>query len=302
MTSVIQARLAPMLHDERREEAHDWFPTSPCSCGCLAGDHATANFAVVTTRCVRLTSVLVAAPAFFAVRSVLPASEKRRWQRLFSKTLLSAFGVSVSITDRRGGIDAGSRSGLVVANHISWLDPLVISTITSAAFVARADLAQWPAIGTLARWASIIPLRRESLRDLPGAVQNVSDRLRRGDRVAIFPEGTTWCGRSWGRLRPAFFQSALDADVPIHPIHVRYVDGTGRMTTTPSFVGEDGIAQSIWRVLTQRHVTVEVTLLAPELAVGDRRILAQRCERTLRSAEMQSWTASFAHDAERAVA
>ncbi|WP_149359057.1 lysophospholipid acyltransferase family protein [Lolliginicoccus suaedae] len=264
---------------------HHWYPSSPCGCGCLPPERETVPAPVLAGRCIRLALALASAPVLLGARPWLPGRAKGIWQRAFSRQLLGALGITVRVHDRRGGLEQGRAQGLIVSNHISWLDPLVISTTVSASFVARADLVEWPVIGSMARWARTIPVRRESLRDLPQALDLVTERLRRGERVAVFPEGTTWCGRSWGRLRPAFFQSAIDAGAWVHPVHVRYLTSDGETTTVPSFVGDDGLAASIGRVLSQRSLVVELTLLAPELAVGDRKLLAQRCDRSLRSAE-----------------
>lgn len=77
--------------------------------------------------------------------------------------------------------------------------------------------------------------------------------------MIAFPEGTTWCGRAFGRFRPALFQSAIDAQRPVLPLSVDYLDAAGDGTTVPAFVGADTIGASMRRVLRARGLRVRVT-------------------------------------------
>ena len=100
--------------------------------------------------------------------------------------------------------------------------------------------------------------------------------------VGAFPEGTTWCGLASGRYRPAVFQAAVDARVPVQPVALRFSAG-GRPTTAAAFVGEATLLESVLAVARVRDLVVELSLL-PEMdaaAVGDRRELARRTERAV---------------------
>ena len=68
----------------------------------------------------------------------------------------------------------------------------------------------------------VIPIERASLRRLPDVVDAVADRLRAGQTVVAFPEGTTWCGLAYGPFRPAMFQAAIDAGRPVQPLRLSY--------------------------------------------------------------------------------
>lgn len=128
---------------------------------------------------------------------------------------------------------------LVVAGHIGWSDVVVLAAVQPLSFVARADLIDWPMLGKLAELMRIIPIERERLRALPGVVAQIAERLAAGERVAAFPEGTTWCGRAYGKLRPALFQAAVDTGTPVQPIRLRYLDAHGEPCTATGFVGDD---------------------------------------------------------------
>ncbi|MFE3452027.1 lysophospholipid acyltransferase family protein [Nonomuraea sp. NPDC059194] len=172
---------------------------------------------------------------------------------------------------------------LVVANHISWLDPLVVASTMPCRLVAKSEVSTWPVVGGLAAGSGALPIVRDSLLDLPGAVARIADALRSGETVAAFPEGTTWCGRGSGTFRPAVFQAAVDAGVSVTPVAIAYREADGPRTTAPAYVGDDTLAASLLRVIAVRRLVVEVTVLPPVNA-ADRRELAGLAEAAVASA------------------
>ncbi|GAB2638753.1 hypothetical protein GCM10027088_13440 [Nocardia goodfellowii] len=161
-----------------------------------------------------------------------------------------------------------------------------MAAVQPLGFVARADMLDWPLLGGLAKRLRVIPIERERLRELPGVVDQLGARLAAGDRVAVFPEGTTWCGRAYGRMRPALFQAAVDTGTFVQPVRLRYLDQHGSQCTVPGFVGDDTFADSAKRVLRSRGMVAEVVLLPQEYPGLDRRDLARRCEHAVRGTEL----------------
>lgn len=155
------------------------------------------------------------------------------------------------------------RSGpsLVVANHVSWLDVLVLAAAAPMLPVAKSDVRGWPLIGTVASRVGALFVRRDRWRDLPDAVQQVTAALRRGHRVQVFPESTTRCGTALNPFRHAAFQAAVDAAVVISPVALGYRDRAGRPTSAAAFVGADSLLTSLWRTLRAGPLTVRVQWL-----------------------------------------
>jgi 1-acyl-sn-glycerol-3-phosphate acyltransferase len=174
---------------------------------------------------------------------------------------------------------------LIVAGHIGWTDVVALAAVQPLGFVARADMVDWPVLGGLAKLMRVIPIERERLRELPGVVARLGERLAAGDRVAVFPEGTTWCGRAYGTLRPALFQAAVDTGASVQPVRLRYVNSDGTQCTVPGFVGADTFGSSAKRVLRSKGMVVEVVLEPLEYPGLDRRDLARRCELAVRGTE-----------------
>lgn len=121
----------------------------------------------------------------------------------------------------------------------------------------------WPIVGTLAACGSVLFIDRDRLSTLPGVVEDLAAALRSGESVAAFPVGTTWCGREMGRFRPAVFQAALDAGVPVRPVALRFAEGAGEravLSTRPSYVGDDTLLASLLRIVATRDLVAEVTV------------------------------------------
>ncbi|MFC9894395.1 lysophospholipid acyltransferase family protein [Nocardia sp. NPDC127579] len=267
------------------QAVHAWMPSSPCGPGCV--DTATeVGTARVFGRVLGAAGLLVSYP-------LLNGATPRRWreglQRRYAHAVLDCLGIELRIVDERPQPQRGyaepGRGVLIVAGHVSWADIVVMAAVQPLGFVARADMLDWPVLGGLAERLRVIPIERERLRELPGVVDELGARLAAGDRIAAFPEGTTWCGRAYGRMRPALFQAAVDTGTAVQPIRLRYLDQNEKQCTTPGFVGEDTFGDSVKRVLRSRGLVAEVVLLPQEAPGLDRRDLARRCEHAVRGAD-----------------
>jgi len=223
-----------------------WLPRSMCDAHCLDAAprvgpvHAAAR--LVAGAAVILLALL-AVPLLAVAPALLP--------RFFARTLLRAFGVRHALHGR-----VPRRGALIVANHVSWLDVLVLFAHTPASLLAKHEVADWPVIGWLARAVGTVFVDRSRPRELPATVGAVAGALRAGRSVAVFPEGTTWCGRTGGRFRPAVFQAAIDAGAPVAPVTLRFGLADGSGTTIAAYIGDDTLLASVLRVVSARGLVV----------------------------------------------
>ncbi|WP_328809646.1 lysophospholipid acyltransferase family protein [Rhodococcus sp. NBC_00294] len=259
---------------------HAWMPASPCGTGCHPAVSATVGTARVVVRCVLVAVLLAVVPLLLAGR-VLPAGGRGATARAGARGLLGALGVRVTLVGDRTAEPTGVGT-LVVANHVSWTDVLVLAACFPCRFVARADLVDWPVLGLLARIVRVVPIARERLRSLPGTVDEVTEALRSGATVVVFPEGTTWCGTAYGSFRPALFQAAIDAGAVVRPIAVTYRDVDHRPTTATAFVGDETIGESMSRILRLKGVRAAVRVCEDIAPIDDRRLLARSAELAVR--------------------
>ncbi|MFD6227484.1 lysophospholipid acyltransferase family protein [Streptomyces sp. NPDC060232] len=257
-----------------------WLPTSPCTPEACAGHEGRT--ASVPHAVLRLTGavalVLLGILGAPPVR-LLPAGPRHAVVRAWSAVLVRAFGIRTTVHGR-----PGRRGGrLLVANHISWLDVLLVAAVMPCRMLAKSDIRAWPVLGRLAGRAGTLFIERDRIRALPATVTTMTRALLAGDRVAVFPEGSTWCGRAQGAFRRAAFQSALDAKVPVQPVHLAYLRPDGSPAGAPAFVGDDPLTASLWRIARARGIRAEVTLL-PRIPPGrhtDRRGLAAAAQRAV---------------------
>ncbi|WP_067692456.1 lysophospholipid acyltransferase family protein [Nocardia jejuensis] len=285
-------------------------PSSPCGPECV-DTTAEAGDLRVAARVLGLAGVVASFPL---VHFATPRRRRAALHARYARALLACCGIRVRIVDNMVAADPASgekpkaRSGfgesanagvLVVAGHIGWTDVIALSAVEPLGFVARADLIDWPVLGAVARKVRVIPIERERLRQLPAVVRQIATRLSAGERVAIFPEGTTWCGRGYGRMRPALFQAAIDTGTPVQPLQLRYVDRHGELSTVPGFVGNDSMADSIGRILRSKGVVAEIVLQPLEQPGTDRHELARRCERAVRGDSTNRAFAGLVHRLEQ---
>lgn len=162
---------------------------------------------------------------------------------------------------------------LMVCNHISWLDIVVIHATRHCRFVSKSELREWPLIGTLATGAGTLYIERENRKDAMRMVKEMARALKAGDVLAVFPEGTTGDGIGMLPFHANLIQSAIEADAPVQPLALQFVDAqTNAISMAARFVGDDTLVGSIWRMLNSTGLKAIVNFGEIEVADGrDRR-------------------------------
>ena len=204
----------------------------------------------------------------FVFPRLTPAECEARVQA-WSCRVLSALGVELRVS----GTPPVAGPLLLVANHISWLDILVMHAARHCRFVSKADVRHWPLIGTMATGAGTLYIERESRRDALRVVHHMAESLRSGDIVAVFPEGTTSAGPGVLPFHANLIQAAISADSAVLPVAIDYVDVRGgARSASASYVDEDTLLSSLWRTLTGPRIAAVVAFGEPQRRDGrDRR-------------------------------
>ncbi|RLJ63500.1 lysophospholipid acyltransferase family protein [Sulfurisoma sediminicola] len=196
---------------------------------------------------------------------------KRRW----SARLLRCLGVELRAV-------GGDPQGLLVANHISFLDIFVINAVKPVAFVSKDDVRRWPLIGWLAARTDTIFLERGSRAAAQHARGRIVERLRDGRRVAVFPEGTTTRGDRVLPFHGALFQAAIDAGAPVTPLALRYTSRNGRRNDAPAYIDAITLWQCLRAIATAEGLAAQIEVLTPlPPLVADRRHLAAHAHRAI---------------------
>lgn len=183
-----------------------------------------------------------------------PARREARVQS-WSREFLALWGVELRVI----GEPVVLGPALMVCNHISWLDILVLHAVRHCRFVAKSGIRRWPVIGMLAHSAGTLFIERERRSDARRMVHDMSAALQAGDVLAVFPEGTTGAGEGLLPFHANLLESALRANAPVQPVYLQFMQkGQGRISHAADYVGDDTLMASIWRLL--RAPAIEAVL------------------------------------------
>lgn len=211
----------------------------------------------------------------------LEQSEKEIQVQVWSQTVLRAMGITLVVH----GAPVVSGPALLVANHLSWLDIVVMHAARHCRFISKSDIKRWPLIGRMAGGAGTLFIERASKRDAHRVVHQMAERLAQGDVLAVFPEGTTGDGISLKPFHANLLQAAVSADAPVQPLALRFVDAdTGQTSFAPRYIDDDALLVSVWQTLGVKNLRVDVVF-------GE----LQRCDGRSR----RSWAADLQQEVDR---
>lgn len=194
---------------------------------------------------------------------------KRRFDQFmiswWSGTLVRLFGFRIRAfgTPLPGAV-------MYVANHVSWLDIELMHSQRAISFVAKSEIAKWPLVGWLATRAGTIYHRRGNSDSMTAVMGRVVERLRDGQPVGIFPEGGTGRGDHVRTFHARIFQAALDAQVPVQPVALRY-GRDGRQDPSMPFGQNESFFANMLRILGNPGMNAEVHFLETVEATPDAR-------------------------------
>ena len=229
----------------------------------------------------RLLGLLLHAVAGFGTVLVVfprlsqPARERRveRW----AAGMLARLRVEL----RRQGQPAAAGPALIVANHISWLDILVLHAAGYCRFISKAEVRHWPLLGRMASAAGTLYIERAARRDALRVIHQMAEAFARGEVLAAFPEGTTSDGTRMLAFHANLMQAALAQQTPVQPAGLRYLEaGSGAASRAPCYVDDEPLLTSLWRTLSAPPLLAVLTFGAPQTAgERDRRRFAADLQR-----------------------
>lgn len=190
----------------------------------------------------------------------------------WARACIRVMGVTVNVRNA-----APHGPFLLVANHLSYVDVLVLASLLDCTFIAKSEVADWPVVGRLCRAVNTIFVDRNNRRDLLRLMESVESFLQRGLGVVLFPEGTS----SGGELLP-FKSSALELAarqrIPVHYAGIRYEvePEDGPVAETICWWGSMTFAGHFFRLLQVRRFEANVIFGATPILEGDRRVLAAK--------------------------
>lgn len=148
-----------------------------------------------------------------------------------------------------GARGAGPR--LLVANHVSWIDILVLNSREQLCFLAKREVAGWPVVSAIAEAYGTVFVDRNRRRTIPAANRGLADRMGRGQSVLLFPEGTTHDGTRRGRFLTSHFAVPRDRMAGPRAAPSCAVQGAALAYSDPAaaWVGDAGLLPHLWTIL-----------------------------------------------------
>jgi 1-acyl-sn-glycerol-3-phosphate acyltransferase len=177
---------------------------------------------------------------------------------------------------------------MVVSNHCSYLDILVLNALGDVYFTPKSDIRKWPLVGWITSMFGSIYVDRAAGRS-HSAMAKVKAALKEGKRICVFPEATTNNGRELKPFKSAFFALAEQWDeaspLAIQPVSIKYESYRGspldeRTWPKVAWYGDATLVPHIWQVVTGAPIDVEI-ICHPPISVREgeaRKQLAARAE------------------------
>jgi 1-acyl-sn-glycerol-3-phosphate acyltransferase len=234
--------------------------------------------------------VAVTVPAFLSALVARGLFARRpqarvRWQgrafQWWSRSLCRVLGVRVRVSG-----PPPAPPFLLVANHTSYLDILVLGTRVPCVFVAKAEIDGWPVFGALCRSVNTIFVDRTSKRDLTRVIAQMEAMLAAGQGVVIFPEGTSSAGHEVLPFRSSLLELPARIDRPVHWAALSYAvpAGSPPVHLAVTWWGDMPLGTHLWELAKLDHVEASLTFGPAPAAHGDRKQLADTLWRAIAGA------------------
>jgi 1-acyl-sn-glycerol-3-phosphate acyltransferase len=239
---------------------------------------------VAWTRATGVALVILGTGASLAAGSLLlifaPRSRRRFRERLFGaacRRVLALLRAEVRVAG-----PPPEPPFLLVTNHLSYVDVLVLASRLPARFVAKAEVRRWPLLGPICRGFGTLFIDRTDRRDIPRVLAEIERALGRGEGVILFPEGTSSSGESVLPFRSPLLALPARLGLPVHAAALGY--------DPPSVAwwGDTALVPHLLDLFRLERLTATVDFAPEPVIDGDRKRLAER----LREAVEAAFTAS----------
>jgi len=199
-------------------------------------------------------------------------------QRAWARAMLGLLGVRVTLD---GALP--SRTCLVVANHLSYLDILVLARCFPVRFVAKSEIAGWPVLGGMARAVGTIFVVQARRRDVLRVDREMAETLAAGVAVVLFPEGQSTRGVGVERFRSSLLESAARGAIPCLAVALHYdtPQDPWAPAGTVCWWGGMGFWAHAWNLVGLRRVEAQVRPAPGPLVHSDRKRLAEALQGAL---------------------
>ena len=206
---------------------------------------------------------------FLRLSGRVSLERRAQWQHEAALRVMHALGVRLKVT---GTLPKG---GLLVSNHLSYLDIPLISAALPVYMVSKVEIGSWPLFGTLARAGGALFVDRSSRASAKATTAQIAERLRGPVPVLFFPEGTSTDGSRVLRFHSRFFIPAVEAGLPVTAAALRYVPSDGSPERNFCWFGDTDFLQHLVKNLGGPDFVAEIQFGAARI-YENRRVAAQQ--------------------------
>jgi 1-acyl-sn-glycerol-3-phosphate acyltransferase len=168
------------------------------------------------------------------------------------------------------------RTGLLVCNHLSYLDIIALCALRPCVFVAKSEVGRWPLFGWLARSAGTIFVERLRKADCARVVRQMNHALERGMLVVLFPEGTSSDGTTVLPFKPALLEPARALGRPVTAGAIGYSLRDGSVADEVCYWRDMTLLPHLLNLITKREISAEISFAGAKPLTGDRKSIARR--------------------------
>lgn len=203
------------------------------------------------------------------LRGPLTLEQRAEWMQFSGRIVLSSLGIHYRFEGQP------PTRGIVVANHLSYLDIAIFSAVMKCFFVSKAEISKWPYFGKAALAGGTMFVDRSSIASAERVAAEIRERLALPIPILFFPEGTSTDGSSVLRFRSRLFEPAIQAGAPVTAAAIRYILADGAEERELCWFGEEAFLPHLWKALGTPDLTAEIHFGYPHI-YGDRRIAADQ--------------------------
>ncbi len=168
-------------------------------------------------------------------------------------------------------------NSMVIANHMSWLDTLVMLSVYGISFVGKVEMSKWPIINHMIRASGVIFINRNNKRDILTANQKIITALKNQSCIGFFPEGKVNNGNELLPFKSSLFETAIQTKTKIIPIILTYKHKDGTFAQELLYAGRNLVQTIINTLLNSGNIIIEMNILPSVNSsdFSDRQSLAQ---------------------------
>ncbi len=204
--------------------------------------------------------------------------------QFYNQTLCRIIGIKITVEGNP------PKNGLIVSNHVSWKDILILNALTPLSLIAKREVSSWPLFGSLARLQGTVFVNRESKCSIIASLGEIQTRLLQGDALVLFPEATTHTGKSIIPFKSTFVAAAQRTGTEVVPVTIIYQSQHGlpltlRQRPQVAWYGDGDLAPHLWGILEAGPIGAKVIFHAAlrPAEFANRKVLTKAVESQIRT-------------------